>query len=93
MIAGFDCVDFVVIFDEDDVGRVLTALRPDVHCKGTDYTPETVAIVREAGFDRACTTTPGRVRRTSNYYEMPRFCVRDDNGESFARRMHDWQGL
>ena len=45
-------VHYVVIFDDDTVGPLLTALRPDVHCKGTDYTVETVperAIVQSYG--------------------------------------------
>jgi bifunctional ADP-heptose synthase (sugar kinase/adenylyltransferase) len=35
-------VDRVVIFGEPDVGAVLRAIRPDVHAKGTDYTPASV---------------------------------------------------
>jgi len=35
-------VDYVVIFSEPTVTPLLEALRPDVHCKGTDYTVETV---------------------------------------------------
>jgi len=27
---------------DPDVNRLLRLLKPDVHCKGTDYTPETV---------------------------------------------------
>ena len=42
LVGALRAVDHVVVFDEDDVGRLLLALRPDVHCKGTDYTPETV---------------------------------------------------
>jgi rfaE bifunctional protein nucleotidyltransferase chain/domain len=42
IVAALACVDRVVVFDEHDVGRVLRALRPDVHAKGTDYTPESV---------------------------------------------------
>ena len=45
-------VDYVVIFDDDTVGDLLTRLRPDVHCKGTDYTVESVperAIVQAYG--------------------------------------------
>ena len=52
LVAGFACVDFVVVFEERDVERVLRTLRPDVHCKGTDYTAENVpeaAIARELG--------------------------------------------
>jgi bifunctional ADP-heptose synthase (sugar kinase/adenylyltransferase) len=32
----------VVIFDNPTVDRLLNLLKPDVHCKGTDYTAETV---------------------------------------------------
>lgn len=42
VVAALRCVDHVLVFEEDDVGRVLLALRPDVHCKGTDYTTESV---------------------------------------------------
>ena len=42
LVAGFACVTFVTIFDELTVEPLLRALRPDVHCKGTDYTAETV---------------------------------------------------
>jgi len=35
-------VDYVVIFPEPTVTPLLELLRPDVHCKGTDYTVETV---------------------------------------------------
>jgi rfaE bifunctional protein nucleotidyltransferase chain/domain len=42
MVAALEAVDFVVAFSELDVRRVIRTLRPDVHVKGTDYTPETV---------------------------------------------------
>lgn len=42
LVAALRVVDRVVVFHEDEVGSLLRALRPDVHCKGTDYTPETV---------------------------------------------------
>jgi rfaE bifunctional protein nucleotidyltransferase chain/domain len=42
LVASVRAVDHVVLFNEDDVSALLRALRPDVHCKGTDYTPETV---------------------------------------------------
>ncbi len=35
-------VDYVVIFPEPTVTPLLQLLRPDVHCKGTDYTADTV---------------------------------------------------
>jgi rfaE bifunctional protein nucleotidyltransferase chain/domain len=42
ILAALACVDRVVIFDSKDVVPVIRALRPDVHVKGTDYTPETI---------------------------------------------------
>lgn len=42
IVAALECVDRVVVFEEDDVVRVLRAVRPAVHAKGTDYTPDTV---------------------------------------------------
>ena len=42
LIAGLSCVDLVTVFEEQDVVPLLRAIRPDVHCKGTDYTTETV---------------------------------------------------
>ena len=42
LVAALRGVDYVVIFHEPTVGPLLEALRPDVHCKGTDYTIESV---------------------------------------------------
>ena len=42
LVAALRGVDYVTIFSEPTVTPLLLALRPDVHCKGTDYTPETV---------------------------------------------------
>lgn len=42
LIAGFGCVDYVTVFTERDVRPLLRTLRPNVHCKGSDYTVETV---------------------------------------------------
>ena len=42
LVAGLRGVDYVVIFPEPTVTPLLLALKPDVHCKGTDYTVETV---------------------------------------------------
>lgn len=42
LVAAVFVVDWVVIFPEDSVEALLLSLKPDVHCKGTDYTAETV---------------------------------------------------
>lgn len=52
LVAALRCVDYVVIFAEPTVGPLLNTLKPDVHCKGTDYTVESVPerdIVRAYG--------------------------------------------
>jgi D-glycero-beta-D-manno-heptose 1-phosphate adenylyltransferase len=42
LVAALRAVDYVVIFDETSVSPLLELLQPDVHCKGTDYTVDTV---------------------------------------------------
>ena len=42
LVAALRCVSYVVVFSDATVDRLLLLLKPDVHCKGTDYTPETV---------------------------------------------------
>ena len=52
ILAALEMVDYVVIFEEATVAGLLERLRPDVHCKGTDYTAETVPereVVRAYG--------------------------------------------
>lgn len=52
LVAALRWVDYVVVFDEPTVGPLLDAIRPDVHCKGTDYTVDSVPerdIVRAYG--------------------------------------------
>ena len=42
LVAALGGVDYVVIFPEPTVTPLLQLLHPDVHCKGTDYTADTV---------------------------------------------------
>jgi D-glycero-beta-D-manno-heptose 1-phosphate adenylyltransferase len=53
LLAALAPVDFVVIFEDDSPAGLLAELRPDVHCKGTDYgSPERVpefAVVQSYG--------------------------------------------
>ncbi|HEX8960847.1 MAG TPA: D-glycero-beta-D-manno-heptose-7-phosphate kinase [Geobacteraceae bacterium] len=42
LLAALDCVDYVVIFDEDTPLQLIEALKPQVLVKGGDYTPEGV---------------------------------------------------
>jgi rfaE bifunctional protein nucleotidyltransferase chain/domain len=52
LVAALRGVDYVVIFPEPSVAPLLALLKPDVHCKGTDYTSESVPerdVVRAYG--------------------------------------------
>jgi rfaE bifunctional protein nucleotidyltransferase chain/domain len=52
LVAALRGVDYVTIFPEPTVEALLLAIEPDVHCKGTDYTTDTVPerdIVRGYG--------------------------------------------
>lgn len=52
LVAALRAVDLVVVFPEPTVGPLLEMIRPDVHCKGTDYTHDSVPerdIVRAYG--------------------------------------------
>lgn len=52
MIAALRYVDLVTIFDEPTVEKLIRAIKPDIHAKGTDYTTDTVPereVVREYG--------------------------------------------
>ena len=42
LVAALRGVDYVVVFGDPSVERLLMLVKPDVHCKGTDYTVETV---------------------------------------------------
>ena len=42
LVAALRDVDYVVLFEELNVEKLLEDLRPDVHAKGTDYTMESV---------------------------------------------------
>jgi len=52
LVAALECVDYAVVFDDLTAEGVLRELRPHVHCKGTDYTAESVperAVMEELG--------------------------------------------
>ncbi|HOX47495.1 MAG TPA: adenylyltransferase/cytidyltransferase family protein [Myxococcota bacterium] len=68
MVAALEAVDHVLIFDDDDVRHVLAALRPELHVKGTDYTPETIPerdVVRSYGGRVAVAGDPKRHSTTA----------------------------
>jgi D-glycero-beta-D-manno-heptose 1-phosphate adenylyltransferase len=53
IVASLACVDFVTVFGEPTVAPLIELLEPDVQCKGTDYTEESVpereVVLRHGG--------------------------------------------
>lgn len=52
ILAALGDVDAIVIFPERDVRAIIREIRPDIHAKGTDYTPDSVPerdVVAECG--------------------------------------------
>jgi D-glycero-beta-D-manno-heptose 1-phosphate adenylyltransferase len=42
LVSAIRGVSYVTIFHDSSPARLLSVLKPDVHCKGTDYTADTV---------------------------------------------------
>ncbi len=55
-----------------------------------DYTSETVALVRAAGFDAACSNHVGVVKPWTDPLRIPRLVVRDWTRERFERELVSW---
>jgi len=54
------------------------------------YTPETVALLREAGFTQACSSVADVVWQCTDGFQLPRWVVKDWDGDAFARQLEAW---
>lgn len=71
IISSFSFVDYIILFEEPNVVKILLAIEPDIHAKGSDYTTETVPekdTVKGYGGKIAITGGP-KVRSTSRLLE------------------------
>jgi D-glycero-beta-D-manno-heptose 1-phosphate adenylyltransferase len=78
IVAALQCVDAVVVFEEDSPAALLSEIRPQVHAKGTDYTrgsvPEKDVVAQYGGRTvivgdpkhHATTDLIERIRKTGN---------------------------
>lgn len=55
-----------------------------------NFTEETVRVVRELGFQSACTAEPGVVSRWTDRLELPRLWVDNCSGDLFRERLLRW---
>jgi peptidoglycan/xylan/chitin deacetylase (PgdA/CDA1 family) len=74
---------------ESIVNRAVTCFSYPYGTK-RDYTDESAAFVRNAGFELACANVAGRVADQSDCCQLPRYLVRDWDGDSFASRLEGW---
>ena len=92
LVAALRRVDYVVIFGDPTVERLLLLVRPDVHCKGTDYTVESVperAIV--AGYGGR-TAIVGDAKNHATREILDRVARTRDQGRTEDQRRTEDQG-
>ncbi len=92
LVAALRRVDYVVIFGDPTVERLLLLVRPDVHCKGTDYTVESVperAIV--AGYGGR-TAIVGDAKNHATREILDRVARTKDQGRTEDQRRTEDQG-
>jgi hypothetical protein len=77
---------------EEIVGRPVTSFAYPFGRIG-DYTSDTMMLLREAGFDRACTTYRATVLARTDPLQMPRIHIYDSNADEFASAFSRWFGV
>lgn len=64
VLSGLACIDFVVIFDEPDPLRLISAIKPDVLAKGADWAAKDIVggdvVTKNNGKIRRVTLVKGR---------------------------------
>lgn len=58
-----------------------------------DYNETSIKLVKEVGFNCSCSNFPGVINRWSDPFQLPRFIVRDWNGEEFEQQLHNFFSL
>jgi D-glycero-beta-D-manno-heptose 1-phosphate adenylyltransferase len=88
LVAGLRGVDYVVVFPDATVERLLALFTPEVHCKGTDYTVDTVperAVVAAYG-GRTAIVGDAKGHATRDLLSRIRSSVNDDRRTSNLER-------
>jgi peptidoglycan/xylan/chitin deacetylase (PgdA/CDA1 family) len=86
-----------VAFQQKEIQQSKADLEEVLECRVTsfsypfgNYTPQTIKLVRQAGFDYACSGIRDTVWRNSDCFQLPRFEVQNWNGEKFAQQLLGW---
>jgi len=74
---------------EEILGR---SIRSFAYPFGTlaDYTKETVGLVKEAGFEYACSNYKDVVQPGADVFQLPRVIVRNWSGNEFRKQLENW---
>ena len=76
---------------EEILGRPVTSFAYPYGLR-SDYSAETVTVVKQAGFDCASSSYEDNVWRGSDRFQLPRRIVFDWDGEQFGRKLIQWLG-
>jgi peptidoglycan/xylan/chitin deacetylase (PgdA/CDA1 family) len=58
----------------------------------SDYTSETVKLVKKAGFENACSNFEPETDTRFDFYQMPRFVIRNWDGDQFMQHLRSKLG-
>jgi peptidoglycan/xylan/chitin deacetylase (PgdA/CDA1 family) len=58
-----------------------------------DYSRQTCHLVKDCGFEYACTSWQAAVRKNNDYYQLPRIWAPNVGDQEFRRWMSAWSGL
>ena len=56
----------------------------------SDYSAQTIDLVREAGYACSCSNFAGRVERSTDPFQLPRIFAQNWNRDNFAKQLQRW---
>lgn len=82
-----------ILGSRDRLQQILGLPVPTFAYPHGEYSPETIRILEEAGFECAVTVEQKLAGRHSDAMKLPRFGVKDVGGEAFLSQLEHWFGL